>query len=130
MDFDSTRKYPLFMNVYGGPESQDVINAWDNSLAWQQLLTKNGIVIVSVDNRGTDGRGEAFRKSTYLQLGKFETEDQINAAKYFGKKPWIDMNRNLGLELWRNHGPSLPDQRCRCFFHGNCRCTCDKLAIL
>jgi dipeptidyl-peptidase-4 len=103
MDFDSTRKYPLFMNVYGGPESQDVINAWDNSLAWQQLLTKNGIVIVSVDNRGTDGRGEAFRKSTYLQLGKFETEDQINAAKYFGKKPWIDMNR-IGIWGWSYGG--------------------------
>ena len=56
-----------------------------------------------IDNRGTDGRGEAFRKCTYLQLGKLETEDQINAARYFGKKSWIDENR-IGVWGWSYGG--------------------------
>lgn len=102
-DFDSTRKYPLFMSVYGGPESQDVVNNWDIGLAWQQMLAQQGIVVACVDNRGTDGRGEAFRKSTYMQLGKLETEDQVNAARYFGRLSWIDENR-IGIWGWSYGG--------------------------
>jgi dipeptidyl-peptidase-4 len=102
-NFDSTKKYPLFMSVYGGPESQDVADSWDNGLAWQQLLTQHGIVIACVDNRGTNGRGEAFRKSTYLQLGKLETEDQMNAAMYLGNMRWIDRSR-IGIWGWSYGG--------------------------
>jgi dipeptidyl-peptidase-4 len=102
-DFDSTRKYPLFISVYGGPESQDVIDSWDNELAWQQLLAQQGIIVACIDNRGTDGRGEDFRKSTYMQLGKLETEDQINAARYLGGKSWIDENR-IGIWGWSYGG--------------------------
>ncbi len=102
-DFDSTRQYPLFMSVYGGPESQDVVNKWDIGLAWQQMLAQQGIVVACVDNRGTDGRGEAFRKSTYMQLGKLETEDQVNAARYFGRLSWIDENR-IGIWGWSYGG--------------------------
>jgi dipeptidyl-peptidase 4 len=102
-DFDSTKKYPLFIGVYGGPESQDVTDSWDNQLAWYELLAQHGIVVACVDNRGTDGRGEAFRKSTYLQLGRFETEDQINAAIYMGRKNWIDANR-IGIWGWSYGG--------------------------
>jgi dipeptidyl-peptidase-4 len=102
-DFDSTRKYPLFFNVYGGPQSQEVVNKWDAGIAWQQLMASHGYIIACVDNRGTDGRGEEFRKSTYMQLGKLETEDQINAAKYLGKKSWIDENR-IGIWGWSYGG--------------------------
>lgn len=102
-DFDSTKKYPLFMSVYGGPGAQDVTDSWDNGLAWQQLLAQHGIVVACVDNRGTDGRGDAFRKSTFLQLGKLETEDQINAAGFLGKKTWIDQNR-IGIWGWSYGG--------------------------
>jgi dipeptidyl-peptidase-4 len=101
-DFDSTKKYPLFISVYGGPQSQYVKDAWDDGLAWQQFLAQQGIVVACIDNRGTDGRGEAFRKSTYMQLGKLETEDQVNAARYLGAKSWIDENR---IGIWgRSYG--------------------------
>ncbi len=102
-DFDSTKKYPLFMSVYGGPGAQDVTDSWDNGLAWQQLLVQHGIVIACVDNRGTDGRGETFRKSTYLQLGKLETEDQIDAARFLGTMRWIDPSR-IGIWGWSYGG--------------------------
>jgi dipeptidyl-peptidase 4 len=102
-DFDSTKKYPLFISVYGGPESQDVKNAWDNGLSWEQMLVQQGYVVARIDNRGTDGRGEEFKKCTYLQLGKLEAEDQINAAKYLGSLSWIDETR-IGIWGWSYGG--------------------------
>jgi dipeptidyl-peptidase-4 len=92
-DFDSAKRYPLFMRVYGGPQFQEVLNSWDNSAAWLQYLVQQGYIVACVDNRGTDGRGEEFRKCTYLQLGKYELEDQLNAARYFGSLPYIDPQR-------------------------------------
>ncbi len=103
VDFDSTRSYPLFMSVYGGPESQDVTDSWDNGLPWQQYLVQQGIIVVCVDNRGTNGRGEEFRKCTYKQLGKLETEDQIAAARFLGSKSWIDEKR-IGIWGWSYGG--------------------------
>ena len=88
--------YPLIMYVYGGPESQSVRDEWRTNV-WHYLMLEKGYVIVCVDNRGTDGRGEAFRKSTYMQLGKLELEDQVGAAKYLGSLPWIDASR---IGIW------------------------------
>jgi dipeptidyl-peptidase-4 len=102
-DFDSTRQYPVLFTVYGGPQSQEVVNKWESGIAWQQLLTTKGYIIACVDNRGTDGRGEDFRKCTYMQLGKLETEDQIAAAQYLAKKSWIDKNR-IGIWGWSYGG--------------------------
>lgn len=103
VNFDSAKKYPLFMFVYGGPESQEVTDEWDSSLPWYQILSKNGYVVVCVDNRGTDNRGEAFKKSTYMQLGKLETQDQISAAKYLSTLPFIDSSR-IGMFGWSYGG--------------------------
>lgn len=94
--FSKKGKYPLLMYVYGGPESQDVRDAWGTN-EWHYLLLEKGYVIVCVDNRGTDGRGEAFRKATYLQLGRLELQDQVDAAKYLGNLPWIDKER---IGIW------------------------------
>jgi dipeptidyl-peptidase-4 len=102
-DFDSTRKYPLFMYVYGGPESQDVLNKWDMGMTWFQMLAQQGFIVVCVDNRGTDGRGQAFRKCTYMQLGKLETEDQLNAARYLGSLSYINKER-IGIFGWSYGG--------------------------
>ena len=102
-DFDEGKQYPLFMYVYGGPESQTVRDGWMRNLPWMQFLVQNGYVVVCVDNRGTNGRGEAFRKSTYMQLGKLETEDQIAAAEWFGSQPWIDAGR-IGIYGWSYGG--------------------------
>jgi dipeptidyl-peptidase 4 len=94
LDFDATKKYPVLMFVYGGPGSQTVNDTWTNPLtAWFKLLATKGYMIVSVDGRGTGARGNAFRTCTYAQLGKLETEDQIEGAKYLATLPYVDASR-------------------------------------
>ncbi len=103
-NFDETKKYPLFMFVYGGPGSQTVEDSWGSfNYFWFQHLASLGYMVVSVDNRGTGARGEAFKKVTYKQLGKYETEDQIAAAKYFASLPYIDGSR-IGIFGWSYGG--------------------------
>ena len=99
-DFDPSKKYPLFMYVYGGPGRQTVMNEWGGqNYMWFQMLAQQGYIVVSVDNRGTDARCEEFRKSTYMNLGKKETIDQIEAARLLGQKSFIDADR-IGIFGW------------------------------
>jgi dipeptidyl-peptidase 4 len=98
-NFDPAKKYPILFCNYGGPGSQQVTNKFGTVSFWHQLLAEKGFIIVSVDNTGTGGRGEEFRKKTYLQLGKLEIEDQIDAAKYLGNMPFVDKN-NIGHWGW------------------------------
>ncbi len=103
-DFDPNKKYPLLMFVYGGPGNQQVMNRWGGSRAiWNQYMTQQGFIVACVDNRGTGGRGEEFKKLTYKQLGKYETIDQIEAAKYFGNQNYIDASR-IGIWGWSYGG--------------------------
>lgn len=102
-DFNPDKEYPLFMFVYGGPESQDVVDEYVSTHAWYQMLAQQGYIVACVDNRGTDGRGEAFKKATYMQLGKLETDDQVSSAKYFGSLPYIDEER-IGIFGWSYGG--------------------------
>ncbi len=103
-DFDPNKKYPVLMYVYGGPGSQTVNNSWGwFNFAWFQMLAQKGYIVVSVDNRGTGARGQEFKKMTYLQLGKYETEDQINAAKYLSSLDYIDASR-IGIFGWSYGG--------------------------
>lgn len=97
------QKYPVLMFVYGGPGSNTVNNQWGGDFFWYQMLCSKGYIIVSVDNRGTGGRGKKFRDCTYRQLGKFETEDQIEAAKYLGGLNYIDKDR-IGIWGWSYGG--------------------------
>lgn len=92
-DFDATKKYPVMFCNYGGPGSQSVLNSWSAVNPWQQMLSQKGYIIFCMDNTGTGSRGEEFKKKTYLQLGKFEIEDQIDAAKYLGNLPYVDASR-------------------------------------
>jgi dipeptidyl-peptidase-4 len=103
-NFDENKEYPLYMFLYGGPGSQQVTNSfgWTNYY-WYQMLAQNGYIVACVDNRGTGGKGAEFKKMTYKELGKFETIDQINAAKYFGSFPYIDANR-IGIQGWSYGG--------------------------
>jgi dipeptidyl-peptidase-4 len=91
--FDSSRSYPVLFCNYGGPGSQEVANQFGSVTFWNQLLAQKGFIVVSVDNTGTGYRGEEFKKKTYLRLGELEIQDQIDAAKYLGKLPYIDKNR-------------------------------------
>lgn len=102
-DFKPDKKYPLFMFVYGGPGSRKVTDEWDMRYPWFQYLASKGYIIACVDGRGTGGRGEEFKKCIYKQLGKLETEDQINAAKYFGGLSYIDETR-IGIFGWSYGG--------------------------
>ncbi len=103
-DFDPAETYPLLMYVYGGPGSQTVTDAWGGDrYLWHQLLARRGYLVASVDNRGTGGRGVAFRKVTYLNLGKYESADQIAAARYLGALPYVDAGR-IGIWGWSYGG--------------------------
>lgn len=104
LNFDATKKYPVLMYVYGGPGSQTVLNSWGwYDFIWYQMLAQKGYIIVSVDNRGTGSRGAEFKKCTYLQMGKFETIDQIEAAKYLGTLNYVDKDR-IGIWGWSYGG--------------------------
>ena len=70
---------------------------------WYQMLAQKGYMVVCVDNRGTGGRGAEFKKSTYANLGKLETQDQIETAKYLGGLPYVDKSR-IGIWGWSYGG--------------------------
>ena len=103
-NFDSRKKYPVFMYVYGGPGSQTAKNSFGGfNYWWFQMLAQKGYIVVSIDNRGTGARGEEFKKMTYLQMGKYETIDQIEGAKYLGGLPYGDKER-IGIFGWSYGG--------------------------
>ena len=103
-NFDVTKKYPVFMYLYGGPGSQQVTDGWKGqNYWWFQMLAQQGYVVACVDNRGTGGRGEEFRKMTYLKLGHYETIDQVEAAKYLGSLDYTDASR-IGIFGWSYGG--------------------------
>lgn len=101
-DFDPNKKYPVLMYVYGGPGSQNVANSWNHNY-WFDFLAQHDYLVVCVDNRGTGFRGAEFKKMTYLQLGKYEIIDQIEAAKWLGKQSYVDEDR-IGLWGWSYGG--------------------------
>ena len=102
--FDSTRKYPVLMYVYGGPASPQVNDAWGGTrFLWHQSLAQQGYVVVCVDNRGAAWRGRDFRKTTQYTLGVKESQDQIDAAKWIGRQSWADAGR-IGIWGWSYGG--------------------------
>ena len=99
-DFDASKKYPVFMYQYSGPGSQQVNNDWNsNDDYWFQMLAQQGYIVACVDGRGTGFKGAAFKKVTQKELGKYEVEDQIDAAKVIGNYPYVDKNR-IGIWGW------------------------------
>lgn len=103
-DFDPNKKYPMLMYQYSGPGSQSVANSWGGSNDyWYQMLVQKGYIIACVDGRGTGYKGRDFKKVTYKELGKYEIEDQIDAAKELAKRPYIDGDR-IGIWGWSYGG--------------------------
>ena len=102
-NFDESEKYPVLFTNYGGPGSQTVKNSWGYRDAWYQMFAQKGIIIVSIDNRGTGFKGEEFKKMTYKELGKYETIDQIEAAKYFESLPYVAKDK-IGVWGWSYGG--------------------------
>jgi dipeptidyl-peptidase-4 len=102
--FDPAKKYPMYVNVYGGPGHNEVLNAWDgNDYFFHQLLAQKGYIVFQVDPRGTMYQGADFKKSTYLQLGKLEIEDVMNAVKEYAKNSFVDASR-VGIMGWSYGG--------------------------
>ncbi len=114
-NFDESKQYPLFMTQYSGPGSQSVSNKW-NSINdyWFQHLAQEGYIVVCVDGRGTGYKGAEFKKVTQNELGKYEVEDQIAAAKKLGERPYIDASR-IGIWGW-SYGGFMSSN---CLFKGN-----------
>lgn len=114
-DFDPNKKYPVFMYQYSGPGSQQVNNDWNNTDDyWFSMLTQQGYIVACVDGRGTGFKGAEFKKCTYKELGKFEVEDQIDAAKVIGNYPYVDKTR-IGIFGW-SYGGFMSSN---CIFQGN-----------
>ena len=101
-NFDTSKKYPVFMTQYSGPNSQQVTDSW-RGVGWNEYLSQQGFLVVCVDPRGTAARGEDFRKVTYMQLGKYESADQVETAKYLGTLPYVDKN-NIAIFGWSYGG--------------------------
>ena len=102
--FDAAKKYPVLMTQYSGPNSNKVLDQWGGrDLMWHQLMAQKGYIVVCVDPRGTGHRGRDFRHMTYGELGKYETEDQVGAAKWLGALPYVDAAR-IGIQGWSYGG--------------------------
>lgn len=103
-DFDKTKKYPVLMYQYSGPGSQEVADRFPlGNFFWHQMLAEKGYIVVCADGTGTGARGEEFRKKTYLQLGKYESDDQIAVARSLGELPYVDKDR-IGIWGWSYGG--------------------------
>ena len=103
-DFDASKQYPLFMYQYSGPGSQSVANRWNSANDyWYQMLAQKGYIVACVDGRGTGLKGAEFKKVTQKELGKYEVEDQIQAAKQLGELSYIDVSR-IGIFGWSYGG--------------------------
>ena len=96
-DFDESRKYPVIMYQYSGPGSQEVLDRF--GISWETYMASQGYIIACVDGRGTGGRGAAFEKCTYLNLGVREARDQVETALYLGLQPYVDKER-IGIWGW------------------------------
>jgi dipeptidyl-peptidase-4 len=103
--FDSTKRYPVLYHVYGEPAGQTVLDQWDGeTYLWHLMLTQQGYVVASVDNRGTPApRGRAFRKVIYRKIGIVNTADQAAAARTMRQWPWVDSTR-IGVWGWSGGG--------------------------
>jgi len=114
-DFDPSKKYPVFMYQYSGPGSQQVNNDWNGTDDyWFLSLTQQGYIVACVDGRGTGFKGADFKKVTQKELGKYEVEDQIDAAKVIGAYPYVDASR-IGIFGW-SYGGFMASN---CIFQGN-----------
>jgi dipeptidyl-peptidase-4 len=96
--FDSTKKYPVLFHVYGEPAGQTALDQWDPDYLWDLMLTQQGYVVATVDNRGTPSpRGRAFRKAIYKKIGLVNSADQAAGARTIRRWPWVDSTR---IAVW------------------------------
>jgi dipeptidyl-peptidase 4 len=111
-DFDASRKYPVLIFVYGGPQDQEVRNDWDGAdFLWHEMMAEKGYIVFTLDNRGSLGRGHAFETPLYHQFGKVELEDQLAGVKYLKSLPYVDGSR-IGIWGWSYGGTMTLEAMC------------------
>ena len=108
LGFSAEKKYPVIMHQYSGPGSQQVIDSWrmgacGEGASYDAYLCSLGFIVVTVDGRGTGGRGAEFEKCTYLNLGVLEAKDQVETALWLGKQSYVDKN-HIGIWGWSYGG--------------------------
>lgn len=102
--FDSAKKYPVIVYVYGGPHSQMVTNSWlGGASSWMLWAAQKGYIVFTMDNRGTDGHGKAFEQAIHRRLGECEMADQMEGVKYLTSLPFVDAGR-IGVHGWSYGG--------------------------
>ena len=102
-DFDAAKKYPVLVEVYGGPGAQSVKDQWDPSRFWSKLMAQRGYIVWSLDNRGSLGRGHKFESPIYHHFGKLELDDQVAGVNYLKSLPYVDAKR-IGVWGWSYGG--------------------------
>ncbi len=108
IDFDPAKRYPVIIDVYGGPGNQRVRNAWGgfprgNEGFFRQYLAQQGYVVFTLDNRGSGFRGTAFEGALYRRMGSIEIEDQVRGVEFLRSLPYVDARR-VGVFGWSYGG--------------------------
>ena len=99
-NFDSSKKYPVLVYVYGGPHAQMITNTYlDGANLWMYWMAEQGYLVFTVDNRGSDNRGFAFESVIHGRLGVNEMDDQMKGVDYLKSLPFVDSNR-LAVHGW------------------------------
>ena len=102
-DFDAAKKYPVLVEVYGGPGAQSVKDQWNPGQFWSKLMAQRGYIVWSLDNRGSLGRGHKFETPIYHHFGKLELDDQVAGVNYLKSLPYVDAKR-IGVWGWSYGG--------------------------
>lgn len=98
--FDSTKKYPVVVYVYGGPHAQLVTNSWlGGANLYLNMLAQKGYLVFTLDNRGSANRGAAFEQIVHRRLGQHEMEDQLRGIDFLKSLPYVDADR-IGVDGW------------------------------
>jgi len=104
IDFDSTKRYPVIIYVYGGPHAQLITDSWlGGSGLFLNYLVEQGYVVFTLDNRGSANRGRDFEQSIHRNVGLHEVEDQMVGVNYLKRLPFVDSTR-IGVDGWSYGG--------------------------
>ncbi len=103
VDFDPTRRYPVFVHVYGGPTHRLATNSWGRRSLIDQYMASRGYVVFSLDNRGVERQGKAFQDAAWLKLGQIEMADQMVGMDWLRQQDFVDRDR-IGIFGWSYGG--------------------------
>lgn len=99
-NFDPTKKYPVVVYLYGGPHLQLITNSWmGGANNWYQYMAEQGVIMFSIDNRGSSNRGFEFESAVHRQLGTLEMSDQMAGVNWLKKQSFVDTSR-MGIHGW------------------------------